>query len=186
MALSRHDIVRIGLGEQDRLLAYIFAIVHDDHIAEDVFQETFALAVEKNERINDAEHFVRWLRVTARNKSKEALRTRANSPQLLDDAVIDSLESHWDAIDTEAHTAQIAALRHCMEQLTPNLREFVELRYTQGLTGKSLAEATGRSLNTVYTSVARAHRTLEKCIRARLADDAGMADPDHTKGASNG
>ena len=108
MALSRHDIVRIGLGEQDRLLAYIFAIVHDDHIAEDVFQETFALAVEKNERINDAEHFVRWLRVTARNKSKEALRTRANSPQLLDDAVIDSLESHWDAIDTEAHTAQIA------------------------------------------------------------------------------
>lgn len=179
MTLSRQDIVRIGLGEQDRLLAYIFAIVHDDHIAEDVFQETFALAVEKTERIHDAEHLVRWLRVTARNKSKEALRTRAKSPQVLDDAVIDSLEPHWDAIDTDAHSAQIAALRHCMKQLTPNLRKYIELRYTKGLSGKALAEATGRPLNTAYTSVARAHRTLEKCIRARLEEGHDNQGADH-------
>lgn len=169
MPLTRHDIVRIGLAEQDRLLAYIFAIVHDDHIAEDVFQETFALAVEKTESIRDVEHLVRWLRVTARNKSKEALRARAKSPQVLDDEIIDALEPHWDTVESENHAAQIAALRHCMDKLTPNLRKFVELRYNKGLTGEALAKATGRSLNTVYVSVARAHRALGDCVRARLA-----------------
>jgi len=170
MALSRQEIVRLGLREQDRLLAYILAIVHDDHTAEDVFQETFALAVERCDAINDAEHLVRWFRVTARNKSKEAIRHRVRQPARLDDDVIELLEPHFDQLPEQVNRDTLEALRHCMQQLAPNARRLVELRYTQNLTGRQLADYVHQKLNTVYVTLSRAHRALAKCIRDRIAE----------------
>ena len=41
MALSETIIVRVLLAERAKLLAYIWVIVRDAHVVEDVFQETF-------------------------------------------------------------------------------------------------------------------------------------------------
>ena len=47
MALSETIIVRVLLAERAKLLAYIWVIVRDAHLVEDVFQEVAALAVQK-------------------------------------------------------------------------------------------------------------------------------------------
>lgn len=170
MGMSRQDVVRIGLREQDRLLAYIHAIVNDDHAAEDVFQETFAAAIEQCIAIADEHHLVRWLRVTARNKSKEAIRKLVRQPRRLDDDVIDRLEGHFDELPANGSTDTMDALRQCMDQLAPNIRRLVELRYQDDLSGQKLADVVGQKLNTVYVTLSRAHRTLANCVRLRLAD----------------
>lgn len=171
MALSRQQIVRLGLHEQDRLMAYILAILHDDHLAEDVFQETFALAVEQADQFADADHLVRWFRVTARNKSKEAIRRQIRQPARLDDDVIAQLEPHFDRLPDRATSDTLDALRLCMDQLAPNARRLVELRYARNLSGQKLADFVSQKLNTVYVTLSRAHRALGDCIRKRLAEE---------------
>ncbi len=66
VSLSESDLVQRLLEERVRLLAYIWAIVRDSHVAEDVFQEVSLLAVRKRSEIVDQTAFPVWLRKSAR------------------------------------------------------------------------------------------------------------------------
>lgn len=56
-----------------------------------------------------------------------------------------------------------------MEQLTPNARELIDLRYARDIKGRALAEKLGRKPNAVFVALSRIHRTLSDCIQARLS-----------------
>jgi len=68
MAIDQETLVVLLLRERIKLLAYIRAIVRDEHLAEDVFQETSALAVRKRAEIQDGQHFLAWMRRTGEEK----------------------------------------------------------------------------------------------------------------------
>jgi RNA polymerase sigma-70 factor (ECF subfamily) len=155
------------LRERVKLLAYIRAIVRDDDLAEDVFQEVALLALHKREEIGDVQHFLGWMRLTSRHRALKSLRRRRHH-LLLDEALLDRLEEHWAEYDAPAGTDLVDALRHCLERLSPKARDLVRLRYGEGVSGRMLAEAVGQSLNTVYVALSRIHRSLGECIRRRL------------------
>lgn len=77
MALDETTIVRVLLAERARLLAYIWVIVRDVHLVEDVFQEVAALAVQKREELRDEAALPVWLRRTARFQALAALRDKS-------------------------------------------------------------------------------------------------------------
>jgi RNA polymerase sigma-70 factor (ECF subfamily) len=156
------------LRERVKLLAYIRAIVRDGHLAEDVFQEVAVLAIRKRDEIRDGPHFLAWMRLTSRHTALKTLRHRQHQ-LLLDESLLDRLDEQWAEHDSASSADLLEALRHCLERLSPHARNLVKLRYAEGVSGQRLAEVVDRSLNTVYVSLSRIHRSLGDCIRQRLA-----------------
>ncbi|MBI1369010.1 MAG: sigma-70 family RNA polymerase sigma factor [Planctomycetes bacterium] len=168
MPIDQSTLMRVLVADRTRLLAYIWAIVRDEDVAEDVYQEMAISAVTKVGQINDEDHLNRWLRQAARYRSLDALRRRSAEPLVFDDAVLDALEADWDRRTHDAMRLR-SALRECIASLSPYAQKLLTMRYEQDLTGEHLASAASRSINTVYTALARAHRALALCVRQRLA-----------------
>jgi RNA polymerase sigma-70 factor (ECF subfamily) len=166
--IDQESLVSLLLRERVKLLAYIRAIVRDEHVAEDVLQEVAMLALRKRDEVRDGRHFLAWMRLAARHRALKALRQRER-PLLLDEALLDRLDEHWAEHDPSPGADLLEALRQCLERLSPHARDLVELRYAEGFSGLRLAEVVNRSLNTVYVSLSRIHRSLGDCIRQRLA-----------------
>jgi RNA polymerase sigma-70 factor, ECF subfamily len=169
MAADSPQSVSLLMEERDRLFSYIWAIVGDVHLAEDVFQEVSLFVIEKRPNASDKVQFRVWLRRTARYKAIEAMRRLKKSPVCLDDAVIEKLEGHWVRYDTMPESKLVSILRECIRLLTPNGRKMITLRYVEGLRSGEIAKRLGRQVETVYQSIARAHQDLMNCVRTRLA-----------------
>jgi RNA polymerase sigma-70 factor (ECF subfamily) len=165
--MDSQDIVRELIRERTKLLGYIWAIVRDHHLAEDVFQDVTVLAMERAADIHGDDHLLLWARRAARYKALETLRKNARLPLALDNDVLELLEAEWAGIDSFTADEEVDHLRACIEQLTPHARRLLHLRYTAGLNGIQVAEAVNVKVSSVYTALTRIHQVLEECIRRR-------------------
>lgn len=168
MPVDETIIAQILFGQRIGLLAYIEAIVRDEHLAEDVFQDVCALAIKKRDQIDDVDHLRKWVRKTARFRASYAMRQKYSQPLVFDEAVLDQLEERWREHEASPVGDVSDALKGCMNELSPYARTLIDLRYQRGISGANLAKALNRKLNTVYTALARIHRALSECIRGRL------------------
>ena len=167
MSIDQATAVKGLMKDRARLIAYIYAIVRDWHLAEDLFQDVSALAIEKHDRIVDSDHLLLWARKAARNKSLEALRKRKYTPLTLADDVIELLDGAWLEIDRTDSDLEVDYLRICLQKLSPRAQRVVNLKYVEGLSGVQIAELVGSKVHSVYVSLTRAHRNLEACIQKR-------------------
>lgn len=168
-----HEIIAASLmRRRTELLAYIWAIVADEHIAEDVMQEVCRLAILKSDEIKDADHLIPWARTTARFVALNALRKTQRATPTLDASLLDLLEPHWPRSQHVGDTDHVDALRRCLGHLSPNARRLVQLRYTDNISGSELAEIVGQKTRSVYTALSRIHRTLGECVRRLLSEEA--------------
>lgn len=156
------------------ILAYIVSIIGDRHLGEDVLQDVFASAYEKRHTIDNEVHLARWLRVAARHLALNAIRARRTGPQF-DSDILDLIDSHWEQYDYCETNDAIHALHECIGTLSPYAQQLVKLRYTQGLSGKPLADHLGKKLNTVYVALTRIHRALAECVVRRMSGQTGDA-----------
>jgi RNA polymerase sigma-70 factor (ECF subfamily) len=166
--IDQESLMILLLRERVKLLAYIRAIVRDEHLAEDVYQDVAVLALRKREEIEDPRHFLAWMRLTSRHRALKLLEQRRRHV-LLDESLLDRLDEQWVEHDVSSTADLTEALRHCLERLTPRARDLIRLRYAEGISGARLAAGVDRSLNAVYVSLSRIHRSLGDCIRRRLA-----------------
>lgn len=165
MALNHDKIVRLLFQNRAVLLAYINAIVQDDHMAEDIFQDVSILAINKCSEIHDETHLNKWIRKAARDKSIDELRRLRRQPLQLSENVVVKLEGEWDAYGTSKTSSMVDALRLCLKKLSPYAAQLVRLRYVDGLTGNALATRVQRKTATVYVALSRVHRTLGQCVK---------------------
>lgn len=157
-------LVRLLVAEHDKLVAYTWQLVRDDHLVEEVLQEMALVAVEKKEQIVDAAHFLAWSRTTCRNLALSLIRKRGRRPVMLSNAVLDMLESHWQQRDASSSADLLAALRKCVARLGPRARQIVEMRYAEGLRSGEIAKRLGIKVPTMYVTLMRIHRTLSDCM----------------------
>lgn len=171
MSLDEAKLAQLLVREHDKLAAYAWSLVRDDHLVDDLLQELALIAIRKRDEILDEEHFLAWMRVTCRLTALDMLKRRNRRPHPLGEAVLDLLDSEWQQHDVHASADTIGALRECLKQLSPYARNLVELRYGQGLKSGRIAEVVQRRINTVYVALARVHQTLAACIEDRLATE---------------
>lgn len=169
MSLELKAVLRVLMRERERLFAYVWSLVGDADLAEDVLQEVSILATEKGTDVADEERLAVWLRRTARFKSLEELRRKRRAPLPLDEDVIDLLDPHWADEETASEARTAEALRTCVDRLTPHSRRIVTLRYVDGLRSGAIAAMLGRKAATVYQALTRIHRALDDCVRRELA-----------------
>lgn len=165
--MDSNSVVRALIRDRAKLLGYVWAMLRDHHLAEDVFQDVTVLAIERAGEIKDDEHLMLWSRKVARYKALETLRSKEFRMMTLDNDVLEMLEADWGHVDSLATGDEVDHLRSCMERLTPHAQRIVHLRYTEGLSGIQVAEIIKVKVRSVYVALARIHKALAECIGQR-------------------
>lgn len=171
MSVDQDTIARILMRDRSRILAYIWSIVHDQNLAEDIIQEVCVVALNRRREIKDESHLHSWIRTTARNISLNILQSKRRHVVTLDEQTMNLLEGAWHEYDDPELQEMTEALRQCLKKLSPYASKLITLRYSKNLTGKRLAAEMGRSVPAVYKAVTRIHSALGQCIRKVLASN---------------
>ena len=140
---------------KQRLFSYIFQMVRDRDLADDIFQETFIKAITtiRQGRYSDMGKFSAWLYRIARNLAVDSFRAeKGENVVSADDADYDVLnrrELAEDTIEDVMVDLQIEEdLRRLVDRLPDVQRQVLEMRYYQDLSFKEIAEIPGVSINT--------------------------------------
>lgn len=140
---------------KNRLFSYIFFIVRNTELAEDIFQETFVKAIVtiKQGRYTENGKFPAWITRIAHNLIIDYFRQEKNENVVSnDDSEIDLLNNislSEGTIEMEIIHGQIRSdIQDLVKLLPDNQREVVYMRFYQNLSFKEIAEATGASINT--------------------------------------
>lgn len=141
---------------QSKLFSYILFIVHDQELANDIFQETFVKAITKlhQRKYTDSGKFSAWLMRIAHNVIMDWYRDQKNlnivEPTEGNDlSNIKSAELLDVNVENQFVNNQVMDdVRKMMNLLPAPQREVVYMRYYQELSFKEIAETTGVSINT--------------------------------------
>ncbi len=157
--------------ERVKVLAYIQSIVRRFELAEDIYQDVCALAVEKSALIENEAHLSNWLRTTARFQSLNAIRSRQEQQESLGDEVFNLLDPIWEQEDSVHDSDHAEALGLCMAELSAKNQELIRKRYVLGLGYSELATELNRTTQSLYSAFNRLHSALAECISARLGTE---------------
>ncbi|MBI1368510.1 MAG: sigma-70 family RNA polymerase sigma factor [Planctomycetes bacterium] len=160
--------VELLMAHQRRILGFIRSQVRSLDDAEDLMQQTSIVLWRKFDEFDRASDFAAWAFRIARYEvlnhwSKEDVQRRVFSQRTLDQ-LADMAEAMRPEFD-----ARQSALQECMKHLDGSNRELLEMRYSQSLSPKSIAERIGQSVWAVYRSLQRVHTSLMTCIERRVA-----------------
>lgn len=140
---------------QSRVYNYIYQMVRDKNLAEDIFQETFVKAITtiRQGRYTENGKFSAWISRIARNLVIDFFRQeKTESAVSSDDENFDVLnrkELSEDTIEDVMIDSQIKAdIRKLIRHLPKSQRQVLVMRYYRNLSFKEIAEATGVSINT--------------------------------------
>ena len=147
LLLSRNEV---------KLFSYIMFVVHDEQLANDIFQETFVKAIVKlqNRLYSTCGKFCSWLMRIAHNVIIDGYREQGHF-RMIDQGANNDLsclrgDSILDSF-TEREMIRNQVLndvQKLMMYLPANQREVVYMRYYQQMSFKEIAETTNVSINT--------------------------------------
>lgn len=164
---ARKHVQAQFLRNVERIKGFIFALIPDMALVEDISQEVFIVVTEKAADFTPGTEFMAWARAIARNKVLQQIDTGARRMALLRASAAekvmeraDELERGWDE--------HRAALKKCLEKVAPKARDVIKLRYLAGLMPQAIAERTKRSVNGVSVALAKARAFLRECVEAAL------------------
>lgn len=140
---------------QDRIFNYIFRIVKNEDVANDIFQETFVKAILtiKQGRYTENGKFPAWISRIAHNLIIDHYRQeKSENLQSADIDKVDVLnrkELCEETIEDVIISRQIREdVKELIEDLPELQKEVLKMRYYQNLSFKEIAETTGVSINT--------------------------------------
>lgn len=147
LLLSRNEV---------KLFSYIMFVVHDEDLANDIFQETFVKAITwlQAGQYNNQGRFCAWLMRIAHNIIVDSYRVQASRrfvdqghqndlSNLRSDDILDSF------VERELVKGQVLEdVKKLMNFLPANQREVVYMRFYQEMSFKEIAACTNVSINT--------------------------------------
>ena len=145
---------------------FVVSLMPDFSRVDDVVQETFLTVKAKAEDFVEGTNFRSWVFSIARLKVLEAARRPGVKEVTFDPEVIDAL-CVTEIVESpiEEH---LRALGGCLEELAPQARPAIELRYQQASRPPEIAKRMGWTLNAVNVALARARVALRLCLERKL------------------
>ena len=135
--------------------SYIYFIVRNKDLAEDIFQETFVKVIItiKQGRYTDNGKFKAWITRIAHNLIIDYFRQERSENTISNDDVEVDLFNNSKLCDSTVEDAMIRGqvlsdVKKLVKHLPDNQREVLEMRHSQDLSFKEIADLTGVSINT--------------------------------------
>lgn len=143
------------LRHKTRLFTFIYQLVRDSDIADDIFQETFVKVITKVKQgqYSDMGKFSAWITRIARNLVIDSFRAeKSEATCSTDNADYDILNrrdlSERTIEDTLIELQTHRDIRTLVERLPEAQKEVLTMRYYRDMSFKEIAEVTGVSINT--------------------------------------
>lgn len=141
---------------QSKLFSYILFVVHEQDLANDIFQETFVKVITKLQegKYIDSGKFSAWIMRIAHNVIMDWYRdNRAkNIVETSDDNDLSNVTGNgitdFNIEDRYVNEQVLRDVKKMMNLLPPTQREIVFMRFYQEMSFKEIAETTGVSINT--------------------------------------
>jgi len=152
-----------------RIYSFIITLVVSPQDADEVFQNTSLTLWKKHDHYIPTASFWAWACQIA---YYEVLRYRrsCNHRLVFSDKVLEQIAERM--LPSEDKTLlREEALNDCVERLTRDDRELIELRYFHEKAPKQIAAIRNRSIQSVYRALGRIHDQLYRCVSQVLATD---------------
>jgi RNA polymerase sigma-70 factor, ECF subfamily len=169
--LDHAEYIRLLMNNQVGISTYIQSLVQNFQDAEDLFQETAAIAWEKFDEYEPGSNFTSWAIAIARYRIMYYWQKNKRSIVRYSDAAVKSIEEYLSSATGGTSNNQ-SYLEDCMQKLPEQDVRLIQMRYSHKITTKAMAEELGRSIHGLYGTLSRIHLVLAECIhRHRLAED---------------
>jgi RNA polymerase sigma-70 factor, ECF subfamily len=168
--MASADFTRELMKARVNLLGFIYSLVRDFNLAEDLFQEVSIRLLEREDQFVPGSDFGAWARAFARNVVHEQARSR--SRLVISQEAVEAAAEHFASPEPAAPQAQREALQSCLRQLDEQPRRLISLRFEQGLSMEEIGRAVNRSAGAVQVALSRTRSWLMKCIEQRTAEEA--------------
>ncbi len=159
---------------QQKIYSYILFLVHDDEVADDLFQETFmkAIVTIRQGRYVESGRFSAWLTRIAHNLVIDKYRQDRNSNVISNDASDADLFNDVSLSDITVEMKMITEqsltdVGRLLKELPDNQKEILYMRFYQDLSFKEIADATGVSINTALGRMRYGLINLRKMVSER-------------------
>ena len=148
-----------------RLLGHL---CRDNHLAEDLTQETFLAAWAKIDTFNAASSLNTWLHTIAYRKFIDAHRRRTRTVTTQNDALIDRAQSNSPSPYERALANEASRrLYRALDRLKPAERDVVVLHYLQGLSYEEVAGVLAEPTGTVKWRTRQAIERLRTALEVK-------------------
>ena len=145
---------------------FIFRIVRDRALAEDLAQEGFLRVYQRLKTFDPQRKFSSWFFQVLRNITIDYLRVNRLPTSSLDELAEEGVQGA--AVDRDSRSPEqlagqselATAMTVALSRIRPEYREVVVLRYQEGLTQPEIAEILGLPSGTVKTYLHRARKEL--------------------------
>ncbi len=168
MSLNEEQIVELVLTHRLKLISFMRSIVCDFHVAEDLYQKVCLSALQNKEKFTDSGHLMKWVWVVGRNESLKHLRAQKKQPIVLNEEILEMIQCESENNSILDYPEIQSILEKCISQLSEPVKNLLEKRYKQNLTGAKLAESLNRNTKSIYVAISRAHRALYNCMRKKI------------------
>ncbi len=165
------------------LYGYLRRYLGDDHLADDVFQNTFLQVYQKADQYDAGRRVRPWLYTIATNQAVDALRRQNRHAAVsLDQTCGESPEGDWrsllellevvggDPLEQVQGEERRTLVRAAVDQLPDFLRQVVILAYYQGLKYRDVADVLGIPVGTVksrlHSALLRLHESWSTTVLA--------------------
>lgn len=156
---------------QERIYSYIFAVVRDKNLADDLFQETFCKVVYtiKNGQYKDENKFINWVMRIAHNLIVDHYRYLGKMPMAKsspDRDILETIRGKEDNAERALIRQQSRSnVRKLVKMLPPEQRRVVILRHYGRCDFREIARRTDVSINTALGRMRYAIINLRRLAR---------------------
>jgi len=148
-----------------RVYRFVLRLVRDESVAEDLISEVFLDVWRQAGRFEGRSQVSTWLLAIARFKALSALRRR--SDEELDDETAEAIEDTSDDPEVASDKKdKSAAIRKCLQKLSAEHREIIDLVYYHEKSVEEVAKIVGIPENTVKTRMFYARKRLAELLKA--------------------
>lgn len=159
---------------KDRVYTYIYLIVKEHSLAEDLFQETFIKVIQslKGGKYRENGKFLSWVLRIAHNliidhyRKEKQLNTLSRDEFEAD--ILNSKKLAYGTVEEEIIQDQIVCnVRQLIDELPEDQKEVVMLRHYAGLSFKEIADQTNVSINTALGRMRYALINMRKLMKEK-------------------
>jgi RNA polymerase sigma-70 factor (ECF subfamily) len=148
-----------------RVYRFVLRVVRDETKAEDLISEVFLDVWRQADRFEGRSAVSTWLLAIARFKALSALRRRPDEE--LDEEAAEAIEDPSDNPEESlAKKDKSSVIRKCLEGLSADHREIIDLVYYHEKSVEEVAEIVGIPENTVKTRMFYARKKLAELLKA--------------------
>ncbi len=165
-----------------RVFVLVYRVVGNVADAQDLTQEVFIKALQREDQLRDAQKSAQWLSRIASNTAIDFLRRRGRGPQVnLDDGpeLSDTKQTaNPESLLLRAESHQL--FQDALQALTPRERTALVLRDVEGMPAEEVAQALGCSKATVRSHIANARVKFRKFLKRRMGTSQKIASDEGT------